>query len=422
MKKYTNSRYNTIAIYVIVVIAIALLMVLCVFEFSTILNILGEAINVLKPVIWGFAIAFILNPVMKLFDKLLVKYIFKKKPYPRLTRAISVSLVTILFLLLIFGVIAIILPSLLESLLEIFKSTPELVSKVQDFINNTFKNNQDILNFLTEKLTSFSKDTTALWTQIEPMITNLMSSIWSVLTFLKNFLIGIIISIYLLYSKERLIAQAKKITLAFVKKKRYDTTARILGKANKTFSGFISGKLLDSLIIGVLCGIILTVFNFPYPLMISVFVGVTNIIPFFGPFIGAIPSAILILLVEPKMVIWFVIIIVILQQFDGNILGPKILGDSTGLPAIWVLISILVGGGLFGFLGMLLAVPTFALIYDLFREYICERLKKKHLPTSTEFYKSENPFVYETRKGPHITKEKLDDIVIPPSDDVNQAK
>lgn len=422
MKRYTNSRYNTIAAYVIAVIAITMLMVLCIFKFSTIWSIIGKAVTVLMPAIWGFAIAFILNPVMKFFDRIISKYVFRKKSYPRITRAISVSLVTLLLLLLICGVIAIILPSFIESIFEIFKSAPEMISKVQDFINDTFKNNKGILDMLTQKLSELSKDTTTLWTQIEPVLTNLMSSIWSVLTFLKNFLIGIIISIYLLYSKEHLIAQSKKVMLAFSKRKKFESTALILNRASKTFSGFISGKLLDSLIIGILCGIILTVFKFPYPMMISVFVGVTNIIPFFGPFIGAIPSAVLILLVEPKMVIWFIIVIVILQQFDGNVLGPKILGDSTGLPAIWVLVSILIGGGLFGFAGMILSVPAFAVIYDLTREAISERLRKKHLPTDTEFYKHKNPFVFDSHNGSPITKKALDNMVIPSADEVNQAK
>lgn len=422
MKRYTNSRYNTIAAYVLAVIAITMLMVLCIFKFSTIWSLMGKAIHVLTPAIWGFAIAFVLNPVMKFFDNIISKYVFRKKAYPRITRAISVSLVTLFLLLLICGVIAIILPSFIKSLFEIFKSAPDMISNVQNFINNAFKDNKDILDALTQKLSDLSKDTTTLWAQIEPVLTNLMSSIWSILIFFKNFLIGIIISIYLLYSKERLIAQSKKIMLAFSKRKKFDSTVLILNRANKTFSGFISGKLLDSIIIGVLCGIILTVFKFPYPMMISVFIGVTNVIPFFGPFIGAIPSAVLILLVEPKMVIWFIIIIIIIQQFDGNVLGPKILGDSTGLPAIWVLVSIIIGGGLFGFVGMIFSVPAFALIYDLTREYISERLRKKHLPTDTEFYKNNTPYIMAKQNGSPISKKTLDKMVIPSADEVNQAK
>lgn len=423
MRKYTNKRYNTIAAYVLAVIAISMLMVICIFKFTAIWSIISKAISVMSPVIWGFAIAFILNPVMKFSDKFISTKVFKKRSRPRITRAISVSFVLLILLVFICGTIALILPSLFSSLYEIFKSAPEYINRIQEFLNDAFKDNKEILNALTDKLTEFAQDTSALWERVEPVLTNLMSSIWSVVTFLKNFLLGIIISVYLLYSKEKLIAQCKKILLAFSKKRNFDSAISILNRANKTFSGFISGKILDSLIIGVLCGIILALFKFPYPLMISVFVGITNVIPFFGPFIGAIPSAILILLVEPGMVIWFILVIVLLQQFDGNILGPKILGDSTGLPAIWVLVSILIGGGLFGFIGMILSVPAFALIYDIFRVYISNKLRKKHLPTDTEYYKNRlDTVVKKTEPIKILSKSDLDKIKIPPADEVNQAK
>lgn len=423
MRKYTNKRYNTIAAYVLAVIALTMLMVICIFRFSTIWSIVSKAISVLSPVIWGFAIAFILNPAMRFIDRFISTRIFKKKERPRLARVISVALVILLLLVIIGGTIALILPSLFQSLYEIFRSTPDYINKVQGFVNDVFKDNKEILNTLTDKLTEFAQDTSALWERVEPVLTNLMSSIWSVVTFLKNFFLGIIISVYLLYSKEKLIAQCKKIMLAFSKKTSFDSTISILNRANKTFSGFISGKLLDSLIIGVMCGVILAIFNFPYPLMIAVFVGITNVIPFFGPFIGAIPSALLILLVEPDMVIWFIIVIILIQQFDGNILGPKILGDSTGLPAIWVLVSILVGGGLFGFLGMILAVPAFAIIYDLLREYISNKLRKKHLPTDTDYYKNKFDTVVKKNGSVKIlSKSDLDKIKIPAAEDVNQAK
>ena len=157
-------------------------------------------------------------------------------------------------------------------------------------------------------------------------------------------------------------------------------------QTHKIFGGFISGKLLDSLIIGILCFIVMSIFNWPYAVLVSVIVGVTNVIPFFGPFIGAIPSAFLILLVDPMTCLYFVIFVFILQQFDGNILGPKILGDSTGLSSFWVIFAILIGGGLFGFIGMLIGVPTFAVIYTLVRSAIEKKLKEKELPCKTEAY------------------------------------
>lgn len=426
MKKYTDRRYNKIATYVLAIIAVTMIMVICIFKFSTIWSILGNFLSVLSPIIWGFAIAFVLNPVMSRIDKFIEKYIFKKKPHPKATRAISVTLVTLLLLVCIGGSVAIILPRFIEGLVEIFKSLPQMINKVQDFFNDIFKDNKDLLKALTSQLTEFSKNTTSLFEKLEPMLTDIMSSVWSVFNFLKNFFLGIIISIYLLYGKERLMAQLKKITFAISKKTNFSSSVSIIQRANKTFSAFISSRILDSIIVGILCWIVMFAFNFPYATMISIFVGITNIIPFFGPFIGAIPSAVLILLVDPQMTMWFIIFMIVLQQIDGNILNPKITGGSTGLPAMWVLVSILIGGGLFGFIGMILSVPAFALIYDLTREYIANRLAKKKLPTDTEYYKqtmadiSEQSIHLKTA-GP-ITPQMLDSISIPSADEVNQAK
>ena len=193
-------------------------------------------------------------------------------------------------------------------------------------------------------------------------------------------------------------------------------------EANKIFSGFITGKIIDSIIIGLLCFIGMTIMDMPYNIMISVLIGVTNIIPFFGPFIGAIPSALLILLIEPKKMIFFLIFILILQQFDGNILGPKILGDSTGLPGFWVLISLLVFGGMFGFVGMVLAVPAFALLYSFSRSYVEEKLRKKKLPVETSFYMNGIEHLYKKPKERvPLTPDQLNDLDIPSIDDVNEA-
>lgn len=426
VKKYTDKRYNKIAVYVLTIIAITMLMVICIFKFSTIWNILGKFISALAPAFWGFAIAFILNPLMMRIDGFIGRRIFSKKPRPKLTRALSVTAVTVLLLACVCGSIAIILPSFIEGLVEIFKSLPSMITTVQDFIDDVFKDNEDILAALTSKLAEFSQSTTSLWEKIQPMLTNLMSSIWSVFSVLNDFIIGIIISIYLLYSKENLMAQIKKVVLALSKKTNFSSSVSIINRANKTFSGFVSSRILDSIAVGVLCWIVMFPFGFPYATMISIFVGITNIIPFFGPFIGAIPSAILILLVKPSMTIWFIIFMIVLQQFDGNILSPKITGETTGLPAIWVLVSILIGGGLFGFLGMLLAVPAFALIYDLAREFIVGKLKQKKLPTNTASYKDNMDELTKRINHLSATGELSPDIFssvkIPPSDEVNQAK
>ena len=226
-----------------------------------------------------------------------------------------------------------------------------------------------------------------------------------VLNFMReimNILIGLIVSVYVLFSKEKFSKQSKKITYAIFKPSNANMILHLTIKSNEIFGGFIIGKIIDSAIIGVLCFAGLSILNMPYAMLVSVIVGVTNVIPFFGPYIGAIPSAILILLAEPKMGIYFIIFIIALQQFDGNILGPKILGNSTGLSAFWVIVSILLGGGLFGIVGMLFGVPTFAVIYYVIKLLVDNKLEKKELPTVSGCYNEEsyvdNEGVYHSGK------------------------
>jgi len=197
------------------------------------------------------------------------------------------------------------------------------------------------------------------------------------------------IAIYLWGSKEKFIAQSKKVSYAYLPQKFVDRMILLLQEANKIFGGFISGKIIDSAIIGVLCYIGMLILNIPYALLISVIVGVTNVIPYFGPFIGAIPSILLLLMVDPVEAIWFGVFVLILQQIDGNIIGPKIIGESTGLSAIWVVFSVTIFGGIFGFVGMLLGVPLFAVIYSVLTRSVNERLAKKNLSVSTDYYASE---------------------------------
>ena len=230
------------------------------------------------------------------------------------------------------------------------------------------------------------------------------------------------ISVYLLARKESFAKQSKKILYAILPETPYRRTLRAVAEADRIFSGFVRGKLLDSLIIGILCFICCSIFKFPYTPIISVFVGVTNIIPIFGPFLGAIPSAFLILLVSPKQCLYFILFIIALQQFDGNILGPKILGDSTGLPGFWVLVSLFFFGNLFGFIGMVIAVPTFALLYTFTRESVVQRLRKKKLPVDTDYYMEDVEHLYKkNEKRIPLTPEQLDAMVIPSADEVNEV-
>ena len=239
------------------------------------------------------------------------------------------------------------------------------------------------MTLINDKLTEITNWVLQLVTNLLPIIGGIVmafaSSVW-------NIILGIIISVYLLVDKEKFFALGKKVVVALFNDKHANIILNLANRTNLTFGKFIGGKIIDSAIIGVLTFIILTIFKMPYSLLISVIIGITNIIPFFGPFIGAIPSAIIILFISPIKAVWFGVIILVIQQIDGNIIGPKILGDSIGISAFWILFAILVAGKLFGLVGMIIGVPMFALIYSIVKDVIEIRLSKKGLPTDTTEY------------------------------------
>ena len=244
----------------------------------------------------------------------------------------------------------------------------------------------DIYNQAMEKLISWTNSTADLIPNIERVVTGLYTGVINVIAWLKNVLIGVIVMLYLLNMKELLCAQAKKIVYGVFPVTVANNVIERFRFIHQVFGGFIIGKLIDSLIIGILTFMVMSFLQMPYTLLISVIIGVTNVIPFFGPFIGAIPSALLLLLVSPKQCIWFLVMILVIQQFDGNILGPKILGNTTGLSSFWVLFSILFFGGLLGPLGMIIGVPLFAVIYRLAADFIERNLKRKKLSEKTADY------------------------------------
>ena len=240
-----------------------------------------------------------------------------------------------------------------------------------------------------------------LLTKVNEVMSNLTVGIINFVSEILNFLIGLIVSVYILFSKETFSAQSKKIVYAVLRTDHANMILHLTKKSNEIFGGFIIGKMIDSIIIGILCFIGTSILKMPYAMLVSVIVGVTNVIPFFGPYIGAIPSAVLIALADPMKGIYFLIFILLLQQFDGNILGPKILGNSTGLSAFWVIVSILLGGGLFGILGMLFGVPTFAVVYYIIKLLLDNQLEKKKLPTDSDCYNGDS---YVDNDGTYFQK------------------
>lgn len=269
------------------------------------------------------------------------------------------------------------LPGQLNAVMDSFDHIQKEQSPVGAIVEN-------ILNHASENIQNWIQ--TDLLRQMNVLMTNITTGAINVLSEVFNFLVGCIVSVYMLFGKETFSAQIKKMLYAGMQVERANMVLHITRKSNEIFGGFIIGKIIDSAIIGVLCFIGITILDMPYILLVSVIVGVTNVIPFFGPYIGAIPSTILIALADPLKGLYFLIFIIALQQLDGNVIGPKILGNSTGLSAFWVVFSILLGGGLFGFIGMIIGVPTFAVIYYIVKMVVEEKLKKKKLPPDTEHY------------------------------------
>lgn len=269
------------------------------------------------------------------------------------------------------------LPGQLNAVMDSFDHIQKEQSPVGAIVEN-------ILNHASENIQNWIQ--TDLLRQMNVLMTNITTGAINVLSEVFNFLVGCIVSVYMLFGKETFAAQIKKMLYAGMQVERANMVLHITRKSNEIFGGFIIGKIIDSAIIGVLCFIGITILDMPYILLVSVIVGVTNVIPFFGPYIGAIPSTILIALADPLKGLYFLIFIIALQQLDGNVIGPKILGNSTGLSAFWVVFSILLGGGLFGFIGMIIGVPTFAVIYYIVKMVVEEKLKKKKLPLDTEHY------------------------------------
>ena len=359
-------------IQLLIVLLVAILFYVGLNHFDVVTVRIDKFMGVLSPFIVGFAIAYLLNTPMCFFERKL----FANSKYKRV---LSILLVYVLA----FAVVAILLGLIIP---QVVQSVKDLASNMQFYL--------DGLNQLVQDLTvQFDLDSEGINTALgdfQSMMSNVSAKVAQALPQIVDvgFAIGsgviagitaIISSIYMLAGKGRLVPQLKRLLYAILPKRRSDRLLQICGHANQVFVGFINGKIIDSAIIGVLCFILCAIFRIPYPMLVSVTVGVTNVIPFFGPIIGAIPCLFILVIVDPWAALRFFALVIGLQQFDGNILGPKILGDSTGLSAIWVLVSIVTCGGLFGFPGMILGVPTFAVLYALVREWVNNRLRAKKL-------------------------------------------
>ena len=399
MKFQPNNKYNTIAIYAIGVVLVCILFVVMLTNIHIVLAIIGKIFSVIAPILIGLVIAYILNPVEVFIEDTVLSTIFKKDKASKAFRKTSVIITMILFLAIISALVYFVVPEIVESVSSLITQLPVYGQRITAWARTTLDNNpsfRDMLISQTDNIIGYAENFVG---KAGPLITSLASGVVNFVYGILQFLIGCIVAIYLLIDKEKFIAQSKKLIVSITPRNFSYKFFSISHKIDNILIGSVLSKILDSAIIGLICFVGMMIFNMtmetPYPVLIGVIVGVSNIIPFFGPIFGAIPSAFLILADElstmnglqvPVRTIAFLIFIIVLQQFDGNILGPKLQGEMTGLSAFWILFAILLGGGLFGFIGMLLAVPVFAIIYMLTNLFVNYKLKSRNMPTETDAY------------------------------------
>ena len=386
MKQIIPSEQKSQTLSHIIVVAAGMGMLALLIYFQELWGWLQTILGVITPFLLGIGLAFLQVPIVHRVEGALKKYVFKKKPRPRLGRALgaTVSLLAVLAMLAAF--IGVMLPQLIDSI-------KQLVSYISAFISsNVDQLNQLLLQW--DFITFEGEDLIIAWDKILAetsdyiafVVDNVMAISSTIYTVVFQLFVGLITAFYLLMDKERFCNQSKKICYATMRRETCESLIYWTRHASHIFAGFISGKILDSIIIGVMCYLGMLLFKMEYALLISCIIAVTNIIPFFGPFIGWAPCALILLLVNPMSALWFSLYVLFLQQLDGNVIGPHILGDYVGVSALSIMIAIVIGGGLFGFVGMLVSVPVYALGYAFFRALIYDRLRKRDMPVQTDEY------------------------------------
>ena len=386
MKIEWNKKYTTIAIYAGVVILLGIVGVFLAIRFSDLQSIFQRFYRVCKPLIYGFAFAYLLCPILNFHEKKVYAFLEKKRPRKKLKRILSLisTYLWVALFLTLFSLIVI--PQVSTSFNSLQERMASYVQAAQAWVNEILSESEFLAGQyekLTASINGLIEQSYEILSAATPYITAYATTF---VEEVKNSLLGIILSVYFLLSKEQLLAQTRKIMYAFLPESLIHKITHVAQLSHKTFGGFISGKIMDSGIVGILCYIGMSILGMPYAPLISVIIGVTDVIPFFGPFLGAIPSIFILFLSDPMAAVLFAVLILVLQQIDGNLIAPLILGDKTGLSAHWVVIAITVMGGFFGILGMFIGVPVFAVIYVLIKEKTEDNLCRKGLPAATRSY------------------------------------
>lgn len=396
MKFNIDKKYISIGITSFLVVASSICFYYLIFHGDRFLAKIHSLIIIASPVLYGIVLAYLLTPLVNSLEHKLLEPIFAKKgeitpKKKKGIRALSVVMTLIIVIIIVYTFFSILIPNIITSIKSISFQFPYYIKNLTEWSQKYLEDNPDVEAMVLQVLDIYSEEfnnylNNNIIPQLESLLRTVSLSLLGVIKVLWNFLIGIIISIYVLFSKETFAGQAKKMVYAMFSNKMGNRVIRNTRFVSDTFIGFISGKIIDSVIIGCICFLGTKAMNTPYALLVSVVVGVTNIIPFFGPYLGAVPSALLILMVNPTKCVYFIIFILILQQVDGNIIGPKILGGSTGLSGFWVIFAITIFGGVMGIPGMIIGVPVFAVIYAMVRSIVNRQLEKKGLPVTSSIY------------------------------------
>lgn len=395
LKKAKNANKKTLVkasyddllrkIFLLILALIAIIFLL--YNLKTVFEVINRVISSLSPVIFGAVLAYVVHPFYQFVYDVTGNDPFNIKK-ERNKKAIATIATVFMLLLVVIGLLYLLIPEIYRSISNIIANFDTTYTSFNEFIDNLIGQNQFLyenVNNVLNELKNFVQ--TTILPNLRSLVGNISQGIFVTAKVIVNFFIGLIVMIYVINMRDETLAFLNKLIYTFSNKDFAEKIQEEAKYANSVFVGFISGKLLDSLIVGVISAIVLVIIKMPYAILIAVMVGITNLIPFFGPFIGAIPCFVLVVLVDPVKAIIFLVFDLIIQQIDGNIIGPKILGDSTGVDSFFVLFSILFFGGLFGFVGMLIAVPLFAVLSRIVTELMDSRLKSNNLPTDLEKYK-----------------------------------
>ena len=386
--KDKNEIYFKWGITAVAVIVIALVISLIFSKLGIIASALKTIVSTVSSVLYGVVMAFLMAPVYDRIsawvEEILSSFFPKWKKSGKWAKFIATLACLIILIFVIFALIMMIIPELVNSITNVIGYAPDGMSNLENWLKDILNKNPDLEKLVIGNYQDISERvsdiaTTNVLPNVNTYIKNLSSGVINALGVLVNIIIGMMVMMYLLNMKTTLSSQAKKIVYSMAGVKIGNEIVTEARYIKNMFEKFIVGKIIDSIIIGIINYFFMVIIHMPYALLISVVVGVTNVIPFFGPFIGAIPSIVLLLLVSPFTALQFAVWILVLQQVDGNIIGPKILGQTTGLPSFWVLFSILLFGGLFGIVGMIIAVPTWAIIYRTISRVSEHFLRKKGL-------------------------------------------